>query len=167
MEGSEGNLKINSPSGSIYDTEGYRLPTSAEHQYLVRDLGKSTVISVWFGDESTKAQDYGWCSDNADHQLHEVGKLKPMHLNGHDFYDLVGNTWEWCHDASSEPKGSYESGINPEGIQVKDSSKYKIIRGGSFRELGCELWPIRYFIREAIFGEVDIGFRLVRTLDPK
>ena len=72
--------------------ETYRLPTEAEWEYACR-AGSTTKF--FFGDDTTKLVDYGWCKRNSDGKLHPVGQRKP---NAWGLYDMVGNTWEWCED---------------------------------------------------------------------
>jgi len=78
-----------------WDVDGYRLPTSAERNYVQRR-------SRWgSGADRTKMDEQGWHMLNSAGRTHPVGRKKPDALGLHDMY---GNVYEWLWDRS-ELKG--------------------------------------------------------------
>lgn len=72
--------------GQFYDTEGYRLPSIAEMDYLF---------------EVTRAKEdptYEWYLSNSNSTTHPVGQLRARMLGSLPFYDLLGNVSIWTQD---------------------------------------------------------------------
>jgi len=157
-DGQELKIKID-PIG-YYESEGYRLPTEAEQEYILRDRGQQNG-TYSFGDNEAELKDYAWYSENADRKTHPVGELKPLIIDGNKFYDLHGNVseWSWTYYADN-----LMGGINPLGPKW---SAGRVIRGGDWlqdarrlRSAYSDTWgPGEHF--------ASVGFRLVRTTDVK
>ena len=151
-----GEIKISAPGGDYYQADGYRLPTEAEQEYMLRAAGTANG-KYHFGDNDAELKDHAWHSENADGKTHPVGQLKPLIVDGKDFYDLHGNVWEWGWDwHASDLKG----GDNPVGAKTGSD---RVVRGGSW-------YYNASFLRSAYRGNVgpgyrygNVGFRLVRT----
>lgn len=159
-----GEIKINA-NGGVHDTnnkdiyyqaDGYRLPTEAEQQYVLRAAGTANG-KYHFGDNEAELKDHAWYSKNSDRKTHPVGQLKPLIVDGKDFYDLHGNVWEWGWDwYASDLKG----GDNPVG---PTSDSYRVIYGGSwFNSSSFLRSEFRNFARPG-HRNYFVGFRLVRT----
>ena len=95
-------IKINA-NGGVYDpyikdiyyqSEGFRLPTEAEQEYMLRAAGTANGI-YYFGDNKAELKDHAWYKENAHSQTHPVAELKPLIIDGKELYDLLGNVWEW------------------------------------------------------------------------
>ena len=164
---SEGKkIKINA-NGGVYDpyikdiyyqAEGFRLPTEAEQEYMLRAAGTANGI-YYFGDNEAELKDHAWYIDNSDDQTHLVAELKPLIIDGKEFYDLLGNVWEWGWDwyESDYPRSHV---VNPKGPEAGSS---RVLRGGSW-------YYYAQSVRSANRGSwgpdgryYDVGFRLVRT----
>ena len=138
-----------------YQSEGYRLPTEAEQEYLLRAGGKSSG-EYHFGDKKEDLKHYAWYWENSGGTTHPVGELKALVLEGREFYDLHGNVWEWGMDHYGK---RLPGGDNP----LHTHSGPVVSRGGSWN------YDARY-LRSANRGYGNpgnrgnfVGFRLVRT----
>jgi formylglycine-generating enzyme required for sulfatase activity len=148
---------------SVYECEGYRLPTEAEWEYAAR-AGQTTAL---FNGDLTKPDNcndpdpnldlVGWYCGNSSAKAHSGALLQK---NGWNIYDMHGNVSEWTWDEYS----SYSSGDteDPEST-VGDGETNKVHRGGNFAghakacrsaARGSDLPSTRY---------AYIGFRLVKT----
>jgi len=113
-------VKISAPT--IYDTEGYRLPTEAEEESLIR-AGTNSPYSYGSCNESAM-DDYAWYYENSFYRTHAVGLKKP---NLWGIYDVCGNAYRWTNDWY----GEYSSNAvaNPTG---PNAGFNRVVRGGSF-----------------------------------
>lgn len=118
-------------------SNGYRLPSEAEWQYAC----KASTTGYTYG----KLHDIAWYNENSNGEIHDVGQKNRMHG---DFYDMLGNVWEWCYDLYDETV--YGS--------------YRIFRGGSWAETarGCGATCRRR--SHPTFHIDDLGFRLARSI---
>lgn len=89
-----GTIRINSVNGNIDTAEGYRLPTTQEWGYVLSQTQSSRNRIV---KDYAKASNYYWGFENSDNTTHPVGQLLPLQINGHNFYDLLGNVAIWQH----------------------------------------------------------------------
>ncbi len=150
------SVTVNTPSGSVYDCEGYRLPTEAEWEYAAR-AGEDQVFAG-----SDLVDDVAWHAGNSGITTHPVGQLQ---ANAWDLYDMSGNVAEWAWDAYSTQYYSSSPGTDPEGPPGGDG---RVHRGGG---LFTEASGVRVALRSSeVEGYRDggIGFRLVRSSpDPR
>ena len=151
----EGEVKIN---GNYYLSEGYRLPTEAEQEYLLRAGGKSGG-KYHFGDKDEDLRHYAWYEENSHGTTHPVGELRALVLEGQEFYDLHGNVWEWGMD-SWGGEGTLLGGENPLSLSFGPD---RVAHGGSWIS---QVRHVRTAYRGSInrkYGSRSVGFRLVRT----
>lgn len=144
-----GELKINAPEGDIYQAEGYRLPTEAEQESLIR-----------LEQDQNGAHDYkerAWYLDNSDDTTHPVGELMPLRVEGKEIFDIIGNVYEMSHDWYDD----LASGKNPSGPKTGIE---RANRGGSWADDARSLTPDNRSSFSPDASNYDIGFRLVRTL---
>lgn len=132
--------------GSVYACTGYRLPTEAEWEYAAR---AGSVATLTEGVDAV-----AWYGSNARSRTHRVCERD---ANAWGLCDMLGNVWEWCHDAY----GPYPIGTLSE--PVSETGAERVIRGGSW-DNGPE------YIRITNRNYHDpwrrssfVGFRLVRT----
>lgn len=138
-----GKLKIMSRDGDIYQAEGFRLPTEAEQEYVLRDLGRAKGL---YPHDLTEAEleNYGWFEDASGGDTHAVGTtLKSLSINGKLFDDLIGNVWELSHDYSGD---------------------YAASRGGSHNNTTRDLCSHRHCSVDTNGQYANVGARLVRTV---
>jgi formylglycine-generating enzyme required for sulfatase activity len=132
---------------------GYRLPTEAEWEYACR---AGTVTSRPYGGGDDLLDHYGWYARNARGRAGRVGRLKPNDLG---MFDMLGNAWEWCHDArASDP--SAEDREQPGAVTA---AQVRVLRGGGFFSTAPELRSAHrmVFHPQVSFGQA--GFRVART----
>ncbi len=128
--------KLNSPNNDIYQTQGYRLPTEAEYEYMLRNLGESHR-DFPHGISMGKLKDYAWFEKNSGDQTHRVGTtLESFLVNGHNFHDLIGNVWSWTFDWNDDLQpscrilrgGSWIDGSADNSLGIKRCQTYCINR---------------------------------------
>ena len=140
-----------------YQSEGYRLPTEAEQEYLLRAGGKSSG-EYHFGDKEEDLQHYAWYNKNSGARTHPVGELTPLVLEGQEFYDVHGNVWEWGMDRDDRPLWG---GNDP--LHVASSSPYRVVRGGGWDNFARDLRSANRYDVNSGHGYWYVGLRLVRT----
>jgi formylglycine-generating enzyme len=158
---------VKDPEKSVYECEGYRLPTRAEAEYAAR---AGTISTFYSGDITVYADDtvcnidpalelIAWYCWNSGGKPHLGGQLQP---NGFGLYDLVGNANEW----SSEPQQYASSPGGPNPVGFVGTGERRLRFGGQYDHKN-------YLARTASLlsspwgSRGPTGFRLVRTLDPE
>jgi len=120
-----------------YQCNGYRLLTEAEWEYAAR---AETTAAVWTPNggadipneeqyecnefalsDGTDMSEISWYCANSNTSSQEVGQLIP---NDYGLYDMIGNVWEWTHDAYAE----YDTA--PVSDPTTKDGRYRVFRGG-------------------------------------
>lgn len=149
--------------------ETYRLLSEAEWEYAARagttgrfsnNGGDSQVCEIGNGAKGSSNGSYPntACQDRYINKTAPAGSFAP---NAFGLYDMHGNVWEWVEDC-------YEAGYAAEpsdgSAYTKSSCRKRVIRGGSWRNKP-------QYLRSAHRGwttpgnqNVNIGFRVARTL---
>jgi formylglycine-generating enzyme required for sulfatase activity len=135
----------------------YRLPSEAEWEYACR-AGKTTRYS--FGDAITEKD------ANFGENVGKTTEVGAYPANPWGLSDMHGNVWEWVEDVWHDSyEGAPSDGAAWTEGEGKNSSPYRVVRGGSWINSPRDL-------RSAIRGRVepdyrnyDAGFRVSRTLD--
>lgn len=133
-------------------TNGYRLPTEAEWEYVAR-AGSNTAY--FFGDDGDELSQYAWFSENSKEKSHPVAKLNK---NAWGVYDIHGNVWEWCQDRYDEKYYSISPLKDPQG---SSTGSHRIARGGSWMSDARHCRSAVRYHDSPGDRDPDVGFRLV------
>jgi formylglycine-generating enzyme required for sulfatase activity len=156
-----------SSTATVYECEGFRLPTDAEWEYAARAGTQTAFHSGGIEDHGAvptsdcrpdpNLERIGWYCFNSGGTTHPLGQLQP---NGWGLYNVSGNAAEWINDPYDGLPSP--SSVDPRGIVEGVATRYD--RGGAF-----SLWSSR--CRSASQGGGSwsgrgpgLGFRLARTL---
>jgi len=143
------------PRGYLART-GYRLPTEAEWEHACR---AGAVTSRSYGSADALLGRYAQHDRNSAGRATRVGSLKPNDLG---MFDMLGNAWEWCHDAMMPyPAGPADDEEQPGPVLAVQP---RVLRGGGFFSGADELRSAHRheWHPHTSFGQA--GFRVARTL---
>jgi sulfatase modifying factor 1 len=158
------SVTVNAPT--IYECEGYRLPTVYEAEYAAR---AGTTTAFYSGDITyyeipsecnidENLDHIGWYCLNSENKSHPVGQKEP---NEWGLYDVSGNVFEWV-DSRFNGRGSGDAPvIDPVG---PSDGTDRILRGGSWNSWSVYCRSARNFALPPELFSFDFGTRLVRTL---
>src|SRR5262249_51517220 len=126
----------------------------AEWEYACR---AGTVTSRPHGGGDDLLDRYGWYARNARGHAARVGSLKP---NDVGMFDMLGNAWEWGHDALAPYPAGPEDAEQPGTVLT---ARPRVLRGGGIFSAASDLRSARRvgFHPQAPFGLA--GFRVART----
>ena len=156
------NIPIQSEDGSIYSTEGYRLPTLVEWEY-VRSLGGQ--IKPWTKPTHDRAEAFLYSNENDDYlSSTEVAELRPFLIQGQPIYDLFGFLSEHLHNSGYKPHFKSE-GLTIDHEEYDSDSSMALIADPGLFSSEFRVSTDKSF-RQQNSGR-NIGFRVVRTLGGK
>lgn len=126
----------------------FSLPTKEQWYFVLTSGGLNYESPYFFGSDIRLLKDYGWYRLNAYNVVQPVAKLLPLVLHGHEYYDVVGNIWQFVF--TPPPPGAliplkaeawggsvFDPGIS---LQNKENWEFDTKRRGQF---GFRLTRIR------------------------
>ncbi len=136
------------------DWAGSRLPTEAQWEYAAR---AGTTTTNWFGDDLGELERFSWFTDNSGDRPHSVAKKG---ANAFGLYDMVGNVWEWTHDAF----GGYTTPPRRgEGLRHRPGrAPDRVIRGAGYNDMARNARSSNRFRYGVDYWNDDVGVRPVR-----
>ena len=150
------------PNGvdSVYQCEGFRLPTEAEWEYAAR----AGTTTPFYNGEITYTECaldpnlklIGWYCGNSSAVTHPTALLAS---NEWGLYDTSGNVWEWNWDWYVDEYSG--SATNPEGAV---NGTDRVFRGGYINGLARVCRSANRFWAPPDRRFTPAGFRVVRTL---
>jgi len=152
-------------------SDGYRLPSEAEWEWLARKAGKSQQTRFTWGDDTTIPPKSGNIADeyakgktthyvpNYSDRFAAVAPVGSYPPEKSGLYDMTGNVSEWVHDVYSLiPPAGQQTEIDPLGAKTGDTHT---VKGSNWRS--GTMTELRASYREgAKVGRDDIGFRVAR-----
>ncbi|HSC88701.1 MAG TPA: SUMF1/EgtB/PvdO family nonheme iron enzyme [Polyangiaceae bacterium] len=158
---------VAAPNASVYECEGYRLPTRAEAEYAAR----AGTISTFYSGDIVAQEDatlclldpaletIAWYCNNSGGRAHLGGELEP---NGFGLYDTIGNINEWTNEDQSY--SSSPGGSDPRGAVGDFSHPARLVVGGQYTRKAYLCRPASLLSIPAPDRGPALGLRLVRTL---
>ncbi|MCB9761996.1 MAG: SUMF1/EgtB/PvdO family nonheme iron enzyme [Alphaproteobacteria bacterium] len=159
-------------------TQGYRLPTEAEWEYLAR---AGTTTRYWSGDTEADLAAVGWYGGNADSRTHPVATPPTDRGAEHPWglFDVHGNVWEWTLDPWIDHYRGREDGVTFDPVDLRyedlagnpanlaDPTARRVVRGGSWFDAARVVRSASRFSRLPRLGFRSRGFRLVLSAAPE
>ena len=146
--------------------ETYRLPAEAEREYAMR---AGTITPFWWGSSISTSQanyngnyTYPSSGSKGEYRMRTV-PVDDFEASPWGLHQMHGNVWEWTEDCWND--GNSGNPGNGEARTDADCGRH-VIRGGSFYNSPAFLRAARRYWYATVIRNANIGFRLVRTINP-
>jgi formylglycine-generating enzyme required for sulfatase activity len=158
---------VSQTATTVYDCNGYRLPTEAEWEYAARAGtttafydGPITPYGTQFSDclPEPNLDNIAWYCMNAGTTTHPVGGKQP---NAFGLYDIAGNAEEWVSDHFSGLGYGKGPVVDP-GPSLSNATQV-VVRGGLFNVWASVCRSANRLAVPPASRGPGLGFRLVRT----
>ena len=159
---------VTTSAPTLYECEGYRLPTEAEWEYAARAGTQTTFYTgpIQSTDSTSDCSyqpylvDIAWYCYNSDKSLHSVEQKLP---NDWGLYDMLGNQAEWTNDVGNVPLP--DGPVHNLNSELEISSM-RTFRGGLYYGPPTALLVSTRLAAPVSAGinRLGYGIRLVRTL---
>ncbi len=146
----------------------FRLPTEAEWEYAARG-GYEHKIYPWPGlyiknSKGCSLANYkpgrgDYIADNFEY----TAPVDAYFPNDYGLYNMSGNVAEWCEDDFEETGYTYSHDLNPVYRDRRKLNKRRVIRGGSWKDIGYFLSVGTRTYEYADTTKSFIGFRCVMS----
>ncbi|WP_438024655.1 formylglycine-generating enzyme family protein [Sorangium sp. So ce233] len=166
-----GRVGLTGGAASVYECEGYRLPTEAEWEYAAR----AGTRTAYYGGDITgtnpdarvdpepSLETIAWYAVNSAGRTHPVGTKRPSRWL---LFDMLGNVAEWTSDRPvfGEAEGPATNPATPIDVRTDSARDLRVTRGGTAAGARDMLRAAGQNYPSSDSVHRGIGFRLARTI---